>query len=69
MERKKNGSVVNRYISAVEQLPTDAKLAGVLAVGGAIRYKLKDDSHVSHHFLIQIVDAKNPQALFTGAKY
>jgi hypothetical protein len=54
---QKNGSVVNRYIS-VEQLPTDAKLAGVLAVGGPIRYKLKDDSHVSHHFLVQTVVPK-----------
>jgi hypothetical protein len=42
--------VVNRYIS-VEQLTIDAKLAGVLAIGGPIRYKLKDDSHVSLQFL------------------
>jgi hypothetical protein len=54
---KKNGSVVNRYIN-VEQLTTDAKLAGVLAVGGPIRYKLKEDSHVSNHFLTHIVVPK-----------
>lgn len=54
---KKNGRVVNRYIS-VEQLTTDAKLAGVLAVGGPIRYKLKEDSHVSHHFLVHTVVPK-----------
>jgi hypothetical protein len=49
--------VVNRYIS-VEQLTTDAKLAGVLAVGGPIRYKLKDDSHVSLQFLKSTVAPK-----------
>lgn len=54
---KKNGRIVNRYIS-VEQLTTDAKLAGVLAVGGPIRYKLKEDSHVSHHFLMNTVAPK-----------
>jgi hypothetical protein len=41
---------VNRYIS-VDQLTTDAKPAGVLTVGGPIRYKLKDDIHVSLQFL------------------
>jgi hypothetical protein len=41
---------VNRYIS-VEQLTTDTKLAGVLTVGGTIRYKLKDDNHASLQFL------------------
>jgi hypothetical protein len=50
----KNGWVVNRYIS-VEQLPTDAKLAGFLAVGGPVWYKLKADSHVSNSFLQGIV--------------
>jgi hypothetical protein len=48
---------VNRYISA-EQLTTDAKLAGVLDVGGPIRYKLKDDSHVSFQFLKSTVVPK-----------
>jgi hypothetical protein len=46
----KNDRLVNRYTS-VEQLTTDAKLSGVLAVGGTIRYKLKDDSHISLRFL------------------
>jgi hypothetical protein len=50
MEREKIGRVVNRYI-IFEQLATDAKLADVLAVGESIRYKLKDDSHVSLQFL------------------
>jgi hypothetical protein len=45
-----DGRAVVTYIS-VEQLTTDAKLAGVLAVGGPIRYKLKDDSHISLQFL------------------
>jgi hypothetical protein len=53
----KNGWVVNLYIS-VEQLPTDAKLAGILAVGGPVRYKLKADSHVSNTFLQGIVTPK-----------
>jgi hypothetical protein len=30
---EKNGRIVNRYIS-VEQLTTDAKVAGILCVGG-----------------------------------
>jgi hypothetical protein len=51
------GRVVNRYIS-VDQLTTDAKIAGVLAVGGPIRYKLKDDSHVSLQFLKSTVTPK-----------
>jgi hypothetical protein len=49
--------VVNRYIS-VDQLTTDAKLTGVLAVGGPIRYKLKDDIHVSLQFLKSTVAPK-----------
>jgi hypothetical protein len=61
---KKNGRIVNRYIS-VEQLTTDAKLAGILAIGGPIRYKLKEDSHVSHQFLMDIVVPKI-QAHFGG---
>jgi hypothetical protein len=32
-------------------LPTDAKLGGILAVGGPVRYKLKADIHVSNSFL------------------
>jgi hypothetical protein len=35
----------------VEQLTTDYKLSGVLTVVGSIRYKLKDDNHVSLQFL------------------
>jgi hypothetical protein len=57
MEGEKNGRVVNRYIS-VEQLTTDANIAGVLTVGGTIRYKLKDDSHVSLQFLKSTVAPK-----------
>jgi hypothetical protein len=53
----KNGQVVNRYIS-VEQLPTDAKLSGILAVGNPVRYKLRADSHVSNSFLQGIVTPK-----------
>jgi hypothetical protein len=53
----KNGRMVNRSIS-VEQLTTDAKLACVLVVGGPIRYKLKDDSHVRLQFLKSIVASK-----------
>jgi hypothetical protein len=48
---------MNRYIS-VEQLTNDAKLAGVLAVGGPIGYKLKDDIHVSLQFLKSTVAPK-----------
>jgi hypothetical protein len=58
----KNGRVVNRYIS-VEQLSTDAKLAGILAVGGPVRYKLKADSHVSNSFLQGIVTPKTHEHL------
>jgi hypothetical protein len=54
---KKNGRVVNRYIS-VEQLTTDAKLAAILAIGGPVRYKLKEDSHVSDQFLYDVVAPK-----------
>jgi hypothetical protein len=57
MEEGKYGRVLNRYIS-VEQLTTDAKLAGVLTVGGPIRYKLQDDSHVSLQFLKSAVTPK-----------
>jgi hypothetical protein len=53
----KSGRVINCYIS-VEQLPTDAKLAGILAVGGPVRYKLKAESHVSNSFLQGIVTPK-----------
>ena len=42
----KSGRVVNRYISP-EQLTTDAKVAGVLAVGGPIKYRLKQGSNVT----------------------
>jgi hypothetical protein len=53
----KNGRVVNRYISA-EQLRTYAKLAGILAVGGPVRYKLKADSNVINSFLQGFVTPK-----------
>jgi hypothetical protein len=49
--------VANRYISA-EQLTTDAKLAVFLAVCGLIRYKLKDDGHISLQFLKSTVAPK-----------
>jgi hypothetical protein len=39
-------------------LPTDAKLAGILAVGGPVRYKLKADSHISNSFLQGIITPK-----------
>jgi hypothetical protein len=52
-----NGRVVNRHIS-VEQLPTDAKLAGILAVDGTVRFKLKADIHVSNSFIHGIVTPK-----------
>jgi hypothetical protein len=53
----RNGRVINRYIS-VEQFPTDAKLADILAVGSPVHYKLKTDSHVSNSFLQGIVTPK-----------
>jgi hypothetical protein len=49
-----SGRVVSRYIN-VEQLPTDAKMASTLAVGGPVRYKLKSDSHASPAFLLDSV--------------
>jgi hypothetical protein len=39
---KKNGHIVNVYIS-VEQLPTDAKEAGLLCIGGPVKYQIKPD--------------------------
>jgi hypothetical protein len=39
----------------VEQLPTDAMLASMLAVGGPVRYKLKADSHVTPDFMLDRV--------------
>jgi hypothetical protein len=54
---KNKGRFVNRYIS-VEQLPTDTKFVGILAVGRPVRYKLKDDSHVSNSLLHGIVTPK-----------
>ena len=50
----RNGAIVNRYIS-VDQLPTDAKLAGILAVGGPVKYRVKADSHVTDAFLSEVV--------------
>jgi hypothetical protein len=47
---KRRGRIVNRYIS-LEQLPIDAKVAGILCVGGPIRYRIKDDAHISDHFM------------------
>jgi hypothetical protein len=37
---------VNRYIS-VEQLTTDARVAGLLCVGGPVKYSEKHGSHVT----------------------
>jgi len=51
---KKGGRVVHRYISP-EQLPTDAKMAACLAVGGPVRYKVKADAHVTAAFMADIV--------------
>jgi len=47
---KKNGHVVNVYIS-VQQLPTDAKVASILCVGGPIKYQLKSDAGIGMEFL------------------
>jgi hypothetical protein len=57
------GRVVNRYVSP-DQLPTDAKLAGILAVGGPVKYKLKSDTHVTSAFLRETV-APAMTAFFT----
>lgn len=51
---KRNGQTVNIYIS-VEQAPTDAKVAGVLAVGGPIMYKVKEGSGVTRQFILEHV--------------
>jgi hypothetical protein len=56
-EGNKDGRVVNRYIS-VEQLSIDVKLAGILAIGGPVRYKLKAGSHASNSFVQGIVTPK-----------
>jgi hypothetical protein len=48
---------VNRYIT-LEQLPTDSKVSGILAVGGPVKYVLKEDSLVSDHFLKTVVVPK-----------
>ena len=50
----RNGRTVNRYIN-VEQLPTDGKVAGVLAVGGPVKYKAKTGSNVTFQFLRDVV--------------
>jgi Transcriptional activator of glycolytic enzymes len=42
------------YIN-VEQLPTDGKVAAVLCVGGPVKYKLKNNSHVTDQFLKDVV--------------
>lgn len=47
---KKNGAVVNRYISP-EQLPTDAKVASILCFGGPVTYRLKDDANLTPEFI------------------
>ena len=60
---KKNGRIVNKYIS-VEQLPTDAKVAAVLCVGGPVKYKLKPGSNVTTLFLTETV-APGIDAYFT----
>lgn len=52
--KQASGRVVNRYINP-NQLPIDAKLAGILCVGGPVKYKLKDDSNVTDAFLATAV--------------
>ena len=51
---QRNGRTVNRYISP-EQLPTDARVASILCVGGAVRYKVKSDSRVTSLFMQEVV--------------
>ena len=51
---KKNGKVVNRYIST-EQLPTDTKMAEKLCMGGPVKCKCKAESNVSSNFLHELV--------------
>lgn len=51
---QRNGRTVNRYISP-EQLPTDAKVASILCVGGPVRYKTKADSRVTSLFMQEVV--------------
>lgn len=46
MEGKTNERVVNKYINP-EQLPIDAKVAGILCVGGPVKYQLKANSHAT----------------------
>jgi hypothetical protein len=50
----KNGRIVNRYIS-VEQLTTDARVAGILCVGGPVKYVAKIGSHLTRDFLLEVV--------------
>jgi hypothetical protein len=47
----------NRY-NNVYQLLKEAKLAGILSVGGPVRYKLRADSHASNSFLYGMVTPK-----------
>ena len=49
--RQASGRVVNRYINP-NQLPNDAKLAGILCVGGPVKYKLKDDSRIRNATMV-----------------
>jgi hypothetical protein len=50
----KNGRIVNRYIS-VEQLTTDTKVAGILCIGGPVKYVAKTGSNVTRAFLVDMV--------------
>jgi len=58
-----SGRVVNRYVSP-DQLPTDVKLTAILCVGGAVKYKLKSNTHVTTAFLQETV-APAMTAFFT----
>lgn len=51
---KRGGSIVNRYINP-DQLPTDAKVAAILCVGGPVTYKVKPDSGVTEQFMREFV--------------
>jgi hypothetical protein len=39
----------------IDQLPTDGKVAAILCVGGPVKCALKENSHVTHQFLMEFV--------------